>query len=326
MKNFSRLYFFLRVIFFTLGFFIFGNYALADNDFDKWLIQFKKEAVTKGISEKTLSYLDNLKPIKKTIELDRNQPEFKMTLEKYTSRLITNKRIAKGKNELSKNKKLLDKISKKYNVQKRFIIALWAIESDFGRNTGNYNTLQSLLTLSYDGRRSKYFRNELLLALKIIENGMVKNPKLIGSWAGAMGQCQFMPSSYLSFSQDWDNDGFKDIWGNKGDVFASIANYLKNVGWNSNYTWGRTVNIQNIKHNEIINNKKRLLSFWSKNGIKTINNNDLPNVEIYAKLINPDNNINLGYLVYDNFDALLKWNRSNHFAITVGLLADKINE
>mgnify|MGYP003310278082 CR=1 FL=1 len=113
---------------------------------------------------------------------------------------------------------------------------------------GKNNVLQSLITLAYDGRRSKYFRKELLSALKIIESNMVKNPKLIGSWAGAMGQCQFMPSAYLLYAQDWDGDGYKDIWANKADVFASIANYLKNEGWNPNYTWGRKVYIDNIEY------------------------------------------------------------------------------
>ena len=191
---------------------------------------------------------------------------------------------------------------------------------------GKNNVLQSLITLAYDGRRSKYFRKELLSALKIIESNMVKNPKLIGSWAGAMGQCQFMPSAYLLYAQDWDGDGYKDIWANKADVFASIANYLKNEGWNPNYTWGRKVNIENIVYKKKYSKNKKLISYWSGLGVKNINNTSLPNVKITARLINTDNDNTTAYLVYENYDTILRWNRSNHFGITVGLLSDQLIE
>ena len=302
----------------------FLNFVHSDDLFKNWLKDFKNEASLQGISEKTLLYLDGLNPIEKNIKLDRNQPEFKISLDKYINNLISIDRISKGKKELKKNKDLLDKISQKYNVQSRFIIALWAIESDFGRNMGNHNILQSLITLAYDGRRSKYFRKELLSALNIIELNMVKNPEIIGSWAGAMGQCQFMPSAYLLYSQDWDGDGFSDIWGNQGDVFASIANYLKNEGWNNNYTWGRKVNIENIVYEKKYSNTNKLISYWSSLGVKSINNSSLPNVRINARLINPNKNNSTAYLVYKNFDTILRWNRSNHFGITVGLLSDSL--
>ena len=300
----------------------FLNFVHSDDLFINWLKDFKNEATLKGISEETLVHLDGLNPIEKNIKLDRNQPEFKISLDKYINNLISINRITKGKQELKKNKTLLDKISKKYDVQSRFIIALWAIESDFGRNMGNHNILQSLITLAYDGRRSKYFRNELLSALNIIELNMVKNPPIIGSWAGAMGQCQFMPSAYLLYSQDWDGDGYRDIWGNKGDIFASIANYLKNEGWNNNYTWGRKVNIVDIVYEKKYSKTNKPISYWSSLGVNTINDTSLPNVKINARLINPNKNNSSAYLVYKNFDTILRWNRSNHFAITVGLLSD----
>tara|TARA_A100001011_G_scaffold330769_1_gene356808 strand:- start:98 stop:1057 length:960 start_codon:yes stop_codon:yes gene_type:complete len=312
--------FILNIIFSLL----FLNFVHSDDLFINWLKDFKTEALLKGISEETLLHLDGLNPIEKNIKLDRNQPEFKISLDKYINNLISIDRISKGKKELKKNKDLLDKISQKYNVQSRFIIALWAIESDFGRNMGNHNILQSLITLAYDGRRSKYFRKELLSALNIIELNMVKNPEIIGSWAGAMGQCQFMPSAYLLYSQDWDGDGFSDIWGNQGDVFASIANYLKNEGWNNNYTWGRKVNIENIVYEKKYSNTNKLISYWSSLGVKSINNSSLPNVRINARLINPNKNNSTAYLVYKNFDTILRWNRSNHFGITVGLLSDSL--
>jgi len=298
--------------------------SFAEIKFDKWLENFKKEAITKGISQSTLEVLKDAKPIKKTIKLDRNQPEFKLTFEEYKKRIVSDYRINKAKKEFLNNKDLLDKISKKYNVQSRYIISLWAIESNFGNNMGNFNLFHTLASLAFDGRRSQYFRSELISALKIIENDMVDFQNIKSGWAGALGQCQFMPSSYLKYAVDENNDGKIDIWNTKEDVFGSIANYLSKNGWKGNLIWGRNVSTKEVNNIFSYNKKNKNINDWSKIGIKKIDGNNLPLVNINAKLLIVDKMRKNSFLVYNNFETLLKWNRSNYFALSVGLLSDKI--
>ena len=323
-KNFFICMCFLKYSLLIFIFNIFSNNVYAHNSFEIWIKEFKKEAILIGISLDTLSVLDGLKPIKKTITLDQNQPEFKLTFNKYLNRVISIKRIEKAKVELKNNKLILDKISKEYNVQSRFIISLWAIESDFGRNMGNFNLFETLITLAFDGRRSSFFRKELISALKIIDKGMVNSTNIKSGWAGAMGQCQFMPSSYLAYAIDGDKDGIIDIWNNKQDVFASIANYLNKVGWNNNFTWGRPVSFSKDLISKDVNKKIRKLSSWSSLGIKKKNGLNLPQINIKAKLLIIDKDKKNSFLVYDNFNSLLKWNRSNYFALSVGILSDQL--
>jgi len=298
--------------------------SFAEIKFDKWLENFKREAITKGISLSTLEVLKDAKPIKKTIKLDRNQPEFKLTFEEYKKRIVSDYRINKAKKEFLNNKDLLDKISKKYNVQSRYIISLWAIESNFGNNMGNFNLFHTLASLAFDGRRSQYFRSELISALKIIENDMVDFQNIKSGWAGALGQCQFMPSSYLKYAVDENNDGKIDIWNTKEDVFGSIANYLSKNGWKGNLIWGRNVSTKEVNNIFSYNKKNKNINDWSKIGIKKIDGNNLPLVNINAKLLIVDKMRKNSFLVYNNFETLLKWNRSNYFALSVGLLSDKI--
>ena len=191
--------------------------------------------------------------------------------------------------------------------------------------TGGFSVVSALSTLAFEGRRHEYFKKELFNALKIINDGHITLSKMTGSWAGAMGQCQFMPSSFINYANDWDKDGSKNIWTSKPDVFASAANYLNKVGWSDKITWGRKVYIGNY-NKKLKENKYYLLDKWSLNGILNKNKDELPNVKIKARLIIPDNYGNYGYLVYNNFDSLLNWNRSNYFAIAVGKLSDSINE
>ena len=210
-------------------------------------------------------------------------------------------------------------------MQPRFLVALWGIETDFGRLTGGFPVISSLASLAYDGRRSKYFKKELINSLKIIDEGHIQYDKMSGSWAGAMGQCQFMPSSFIKFSYDWNKDGKKDIWKNKGDVFASSANYLKSVGWDHKKTWGRKVFLGNFNYDKYKTNKVKLsLKKWSEYGVLDSNQKSIPFLNLKARLIIPIKGGKYGYLVYSNFETLLNWNRSNYFAISVGTLADSI--
>ena len=303
-----------------------NNNAYSDNKFLDFIDKVAFEAKTKGISKNIIKdFKTHAKFIPRVIELDKSQPEFKLTLDQYLKRVVTPLRIKIANKKYKKNKKIINEISKFFGVQPRFLIALWGIETDFGRLTGGFSVISSLATLAYDGRRHDYFKKELFNALKIIDDGHISLKKMTGSWAGAMGQCQFMPSSFLNYASDWDKNGSKDIWNTKSDVFASAANYLKKVGWSDKTTWGRKVYLGNY----VIKNKKNkvlTLKEWSNEGILKMNKKKLPLILLKARLIIPDNYGNYGFLVYNNFDSLLNWNRSNYFAIAVGKLSDSIKE
>ena len=304
----------------------FSNVASANDKFKIFIDGIAKEANAMGISKSIISdFKTTTVFIPRVIELDKSQPEFKLTLSQYLKRVVTSSRIKKANIEYKKNKKLLKTIGSFYGVQPRFIVALWGIETDFGRLTGGFPVISSLSTLAFEGRRHDYFKKELLNAIKIIDQGHITLNKMTGSWAGAMGQCQFMPSSFLNYASDWDKNGSKNIWSSKGDVFASAANYLKNVGWSDKITWGRKVYLGNYNE-KFDKNKILLLREWSNYNILNSSKNKLPLVNQKARLIIPNNFGKYGYLVYKNFDSLLNWNRSNFFAIAVGNLSDSIKE
>ena len=300
--------------------------AFSNDTFSDFVTGISNEAERKGISLKLIKdFKTKVAFIPRVIELDRSQPEFKLTLDQYLARVVTSSRIKKANSKYKKNKKILKVISKHYGVQARFLVSLWGIETDFGRLTGGFPVVSALSTLAFEGRRHEYFKKELFNALKIVNDGHITLSKMTGSWAGAMGQCQFMPSSFINYANDWDKDGSKNIWTSKPDVFASAANYLNKVGWSDKITWGRKVYIGQF-NKELKENKYYLLNKWSSSGILNDNKTKLPNVKIKARLIIPNDYGNYGYLVYNNFDSLLNWNRSNYFAIAVGKLSDFINE
>ena len=300
--------------------------AFSNDTFSDFVTGISNEAEKKGISLKLIrDFKTKVTFIPRVIELDRSQPEFKLTLDQYLARVVTLSRIKKANSKYKKNKKILKVISKHYGVQARFLVSLWGIETDFGRLTGGFPVVSALSTLAFEGRRHEYFKKELFNALKIINDGHITLSKMTGSWAGAMGQCQFMPSSFINYANDWDKDGSKNIWTSKPDVFASAANYLNKVGWSDKITWGRKVYIGQF-NKELKENKYYLLNKWSSSGILNENKKKLPNVKIMARLIIPKDYGNYGYLVYNNFESLLNWNRSNYFAIAVGKLSDSIHE
>ena len=250
----------LFVLFFLLTI---PNLAYSKNNFSIFLDEVASEALSLGISKKVINdFKKSSVFIPKVIKYDKSQPEFKLTLDQYLKRVVTPLKIKNANKKYKENKAILIKVGEFYGVQPRFIVALWGIETDFGRLTGGFPVISSLSTLAFEGRRHDYFKKELLNALKIIDKGHISLKKMTGSWAGAMGQCQFMPSSFLNYASDWDKNGTKDIWNSKGDVFASAANYLKKVGWSNKTTWGRKVNISNykIKHKK---NKILYLDDWS---------------------------------------------------------------
>ncbi len=323
---------FLRVALCALFFpFAAGAQDLPQNPqpFAQWLADFKNDARNAGISQSTLDKtFSSTQPDDSIIVLDNKQPEKMLSLNEYLKRSITKKRIKDAKKYYGENKELLAKVGKAYGVQPRFIAALWGIETDFGRYTGSFVTTDALATLAYDGRRSAFFREELIAALKILEAEGRPAEEVYGSWAGAIGQCQFMPSTYLKYAVDFDGDGKRDVWDNKGDTFASIANYLKSLDWKAGEGWGRPVKLPkgfDMKLADIT--QARPLKEWQAMGVRKTDGGNLPPGNVNASLITIGEGAGAPtYIIYDNYKALLKWNRSRYFATSVGMLADAIGQ
>ena len=249
-----------------------------------------------------------------------------MTIEQYLSRVVNARRIKTGRARLQAHRGLLVRIGREFGVQPRFVVALWGIESNFGALTGNFPVIAALATLAHDGRRSSYFRKELFNALKILDDGHISVDAMTGSWAGAMGQSQFMPSSFLDYAVDYDGDGRRDIWTTEADALASIANYLSKFRWRDDITWGRKVRIPPGLDPVLVTLKQaKGLREWQALGVRREDGTDLPRRNLGAALIRPDKEGDgPTYLVYQNFRTLLKWNRSTFFATAVGHLADRL--
>lgn len=297
-------------------------------DFKKWTKNFTKKALENDISKATIEdFKQNVKFEQNVIKFDRTQPSAKrLTIDEYLNKVISQQRIDDAREYLKENKTILNEISTNYQVQPQFIVALWGLESNFGKKTGNYLVINSLATLAFEGRRHEFFSDELIKALKIIDAGNIAMLQMKGSWAGAVGQTQFMPSSYLKFAVDYDGDGKKDIWNNKSDVFASIANYLSQTKWKNNENWGQEVKLEPSFNKKLIDKTtKKTVEEWQKLGVKSLDGKKIrSDDDTLAYLVMPDQSSGKIYLAYKNFDNLLKWNKSDYFVISVGTLADKI--
>jgi membrane-bound lytic murein transglycosylase B len=297
-----------------------------DVDFATWLAGVRKDALERGIRPAVLDHaLSGLSPIPRVLELDHAQPERVLGFVEYLKRVVNPTRVATAQRRLAENRKTLSEIGAKYGVQPRFIVALWGIESDFGQSTGGFSVIGALATLAYDGRRADFFRSELLAALKIIDEGDVTPEAMTGSWAGAMGQSQFMPSSFLTYAVDYHGDGRRDIWTNREDVFASIANYLAKSGWHGDQNWGRAVRLPPGFDPALVGlTVKKPLAEWRRLGLRRADGGPLPVIGIDASVVLPSGPDGPAELVYDNFRTILKWNNSLFFASAVGSLADQV--
>ena len=296
----------------------------AEVAFPEWLQAFRAEARAAGVSDRTLDRaLADLAPLPRVIELDRRQPEGRMTFVEYRQRVISDVRIRKGRQLLQEHQALLARIEAQYGVPAEIIVALWGIESNFGENTGGFPVIASLATLAHEGRRAAFFKGELMAALEILDAGDITLEAMNGSWAGAMGQSQFMPSTFLAYAVDGSGDGKRDIWRSRADVFASMANYLSRMGWDRRYIWGREVQLTNGVATGGLD-ERQPLARWQAAGGRRADGNDLPAVAIDASLLQMDEGRGPSYLVYDNFRVLMRWNRSTYFATSVGLLANAI--
>ena len=293
--------------------------------FSQWLEGMRNEAIATGIPGSFLdTALAGIRPIKRVIELDRRQPEFTLTFWKYLDNAINPARIRKGREMMAKHRQLLEKTSRRYGVQSRFIVAFWGLESNYGKHTGVFPVVGAVATLAHDRRRARFFRSQLLAALKIMSRGDV-DVRAKGSWAGAMGNFQFIPTTYKDFAIDADGDGKRDMWNSFPDMFASAANYLSRSGWRSGWTWGREVLIPKGFSFDLAGlNVRKTLSQWRTHGVKLMDRRELPNEKAKASLILPAGYNGPAFLVYRNYRTILTWNRSILYAVAIGHLADRL--
>ena len=292
--------------------------------FGLWLEELKQEARTRGVRAEVIEKaLSNAKQIPRVLELDRSQPEFTQTFWSYLNRAVNDKRIQKGKALLIKHKTLLDKVYQKYGIPPRFLVAFWGLESNFGQYTGVFPIVDALVTLAHDRRRSAFFREQLLTVLGLIDKGDIAFDTK-ASWAGAMGNHQFIPTTYRDFAVDFDGDGVRDLWNTLPDIFASAANYLNGAGWDKDRTWGREVQLPKGFAYEFSDLKvRKSLSEWQKLGVRRVNGENLPSVEIEASVVLPAGYQGPAFLVYNNYRTIMIWNRSILYALAVGHLADQ---
>ena len=306
--------------------------------FSEWLDGVRAEAVARGIRQDVIdaAFADVTEPLKIVIERDRAQAERVLSLEDYIRRRLTATLVKRGRDAYGRNRALLQQVSDKYGVPTRVIAGIWGIESNFGGFSGVRPTIRALTTLAWDPRRATFFRAELFDALEILNRGDIDVARLKGSWAGAMGQPQFMPSSYLEYAQDFDGDGRRDIWTSPGDIFASIANYLRGHGWVAGTNWGREVKISRAVADRLTTLEKRSgdcsatrnmtvplpLSEWRKLGVRALDGSLLPATEQRAALFSGTSR---HFLAYDNYDALLAYNCSNSYALSVITLGERVS-
>ncbi len=313
----------ILIAFFAFVFLITPAHAA---DFNTWLSAFKIEARNSGISQATIdAALMNIAPLPKVIELDRKQPEKKMTFAQYKKNVVNQQRIHRGRQLMAEHAEELKWVERQYGVPPQYVVALWGVETSFGANTGGFKVIDSLATLAWEGRRAEFFKSELLKALRIIDQGHISAAAMKGSWAGAMGQNQFMPSSFFNFAVDADGDGHIDIWNTRLDVFASTANYLAKSGWKHSERWGRRVRVPQGFPESLVGPKTiKPLSYWSQLGVTNMNGSPLPVENMNASIVAPDGLSSETYIVYGNYQTIMSWNRSTYFATSVGLIADAL--
>ena len=309
--------------------------------FEDWLAIVIAEAREQGIREDIIQQaLVPVTPIPQVISNDRSQAEFTETFEQYLEKRVTQWRIDTGRARLAQHRDLLERVGAQYGVEPRFIVAFWGIETNYGNFTGGTDVIRALVTLAYDPRRADYFRRELFSALQILNEGHIAHADMKGSWAGAMGQSQFMPSSFVQYAQDFDGDGRRDIWTTPADVFASIAQYLKAADWRDDQTWGREVQLPAdyqarasewqqppAQHScSVVRHHTQMLPLaqWQEIGVRRIDGSDLPGNDFLASIIQPDGPEGRAFLTYQNFRAILRYNCANNYALSIGHLADRL--
>ena len=301
----------------------------ADNpaEFAECVTRLKDSALERGISKAVVERdLAAVKYVARVIELDRKQPEFSESFATYFERRVTQDRIVRGRALLAEHRQLLNKISREFGVPAQYLVSFWGLETNFGGYFGKMPILDSLATLACDPRRSEYFTGELINALKIIDEGSITAERMQGSWAGAMGHTQFMPSVFLRYALDYDGDGKRDLWGSLPDALASAANFLRGIGWQAEQRWGREVSLpKNFPYEKAGLATRLSLQEWQALGVRQSDGTNLAREDMQASLLVPTGHEGPAFLVYDNFRVIMRWNRAEAYALAVGHLADRIN-
>lgn len=302
------------------------NSALANEQFASCTAALADKAKQEGVSQQTIDdVFPRLVHQDRVIELDRSQPEFVQTFPGYFSKRVTDWRTEKGKEMYAKHDKLLHKLSEKYGVPPHYLLAFWGLETNFGSYKGKMPVLDSLATLACDKRRSTYFTQEFLVAVKLMEREKLQKEDMIGSWAGAMGHTQFMPSAYTHYAIDGDGDGQINLWASEEDALSSAANFLANLGWERSFRWGREVQLpENFDYQESGYKNRKSLSEWHAQGVKKADGSELGEGDTTAYVIVPAGHNGPAFIAYKNFRVIMRWNNSEFYAIAVGVLADRI--
>ena len=299
--------------------------ASAQDAFGAFVAGVKAEARRAGILDATLTAaFAGVTPNARVIELDRRQPEFTLTWPEYRARVLPDSRLQAARDNYARERPLLAQVEERYGVDPLIIIGIWGVESAFGNNKGNYRLVEALSTLAFDGRRAAFFRSELLNALRILDAGDVTPARLTGGYAGAMGQPQFMPSSYLRYAVDFDGDGRRDIWDSKPDVFGSIANYLARSGWHRNEPWAQAVRLPpGFDAGSTSRDNKRSLGDWMRLGVRRSDGREFTRADASGAVIVPNGAaVGEGYMTYANFGVIRRYNPSDFYALAVGLLGE----
>ncbi len=286
----------------------------------------QQQARSAGISERTVNQvLAEVQFVERVIELDRQQPEFTQTFADYFSRRVTPARVEKGRELLIEHGELLDRVQRRTGVPAHYLVAFWGLETNFGSFFGNMPAADSLATLACDKRRSQFFTSQLMAALQILDSGDIAVEQMVGSWAGALGHVQFMPLTFLKYAVDEDGDGRRDLWGSVPDAMASAGNFLQQLGWLPALRWGREVRLpDNFDFSLIGRENKRPLTQWVEIGVTNALGDSLPSLDLPAAVLLPAGHQGPAFLTYRNFDVIMGWNRSEHYALAVGRLADRI--
>lgn len=299
---------------------------LPQPDFATCIPQLQQRARDAGVSAATVeNVLAQVQYVPRVIELDRKQPEFSETFRNYLTLRVTDQRIEQGRKLLAQHRALLQQLERDYGVPPHYLLAFWGLETNYGSFLGKMPVLDSLATLACDPRRSEYFTLELLEALRLVDSGTVTPEKFIGSWAGAVGNMQFMPTNYRRYAVDADSSGKPDLWRSIPDAMTSAANYLNQIGWQKNRRWGREVRLpKNFDYAQANLQQRKSLQEWRMLGVTLPDGKPLPAQDLQGAILVPSGHTGPAFIVYDNFDVIMKWNRSEFYAIAVGHLADRI--
>ena len=303
-----------------------ASYALDDPEFEQCMAQLRAQADEAGIPAQVISRsLNTVKLNQRVIELDRSQPEFTSSFSDYYTRRVSETRIETGRKKYREQQPLLQALTREYGIPGHYLVAFWGLETNYGGFLGSIPVLDALSTLACEGRRGDYFSGELMNALRIIQSGDVEASQMEGSWAGAMGQTQFMPAIFLKYAIDHDGDGRRNLWKSEDDALASAANFLQGLGWQREQRWGREVTLPDNFDFQLTGfAHQRSLSDWAKLGVRMPNGQPLPQADMEAALVVPSGHNGPAFLAYQNFRVIMGWNRSESYAIAVGRLADRI--